>query len=302
MIAQPDGVQLGVWARFPRPSSVGAVALLPLAVVALLLAACSSGGASESPQPTSADANVAATPPLANTQAASPTSAAPTATAAAATPGAATATATASVASGPIVAVEIDVPIRYVAWLDKAGIVRVQFVARVRNSGNVPVELYDIVWTQVGEDGELLEPRGLESSSPSKIAPGDVGVIAGSGTAITATTPADVEGVSVTFEAREAASPSRLLAPGDVELQHEDRADHVLVAGHLENTTGARAADVRVAVVLVDSAGRWIGFAAGEIEGDSIGAGESAAFVVDAILPPGIAADVDSALVLAFAE
>lgn len=300
MIAQPDGVQLGVWARFPRPSSVGAVALLPLAAVALLLAACSSGGASESPQPASADANVAATPPLANTQAASPTSAVPTATAAAATRGAATATA--SVASGPIVAVEIDAPIRYVAWLDEAGIVRVQFVARVRNSGNVPVELNDIVWTQVGEDGELLEPRGLESSSPSKIAAGDVGVIAGSGTAITATTPADIEGVSVTFEAREAASPSRLLVPGDVELQHEDRADHVLVTGHVENMTEARAAGVRVAVVLVDSAGRWIGFAAGEIEGDSIGAGESAAFVVDAVLPPGVAADVDSALVLAFAE
>jgi hypothetical protein len=210
--------------------------------------------------------------------------------------------ATATVARGPIVAVEIDVPIRYVAWPNDEGLINVQFVARVTNTGNVPVEIYNIEWAQVGEDGELLDPRSLDRSSPQRIAVGGVGVLAGSGTGITATSSADIEGVNITFEAREAASPDRLLVASKVELDRDIRADHVRVVGEVENPTGATVDSVLVEVVLLDSAGRWIGSARAEIEDESLGAGESAEFTADARLPPGIVAEVDSVLVFAFAE
>ena len=259
--------------------------VLVLVAVVLLLVGCSGDGSRGSSGAAPTDAGAANSPTR--------------------TP--ATATATASVATATVTPTpqarleyEVDAPTSN-PWNTASG-VDVNFFAEVRNTGGVPIEIVSIRRDIENFGGVTLDIGILEIAFPQRIAPGANGVIGATLHGVSLGDREELAAVNILVEIVEASAASPLLAASGIEIRGAAESGQLVVSGTVENSSTETYGDVRIAVVLLDSAGRWIGFAPAAIEGDSIAAGKSAAFVTDADLPPGISANVASVLVFAFAE
>ena len=107
--------------------------------------------------------------------------------------------------------------IHHLTWDDWLHGIRVHFVAQLENTGNVTAEVRNIRYTMRGADGALLEVGDVPHAFPQKLAPGQFGVIGRTISADTATAPADVSEVVVTFNVRRADHPDNLVAGARVE-------------------------------------------------------------------------------------
>lgn len=258
-----------------------------LGALAIAAAACGGGDSNV------ADRVVATAPTTTTAPAAAPTAttAAPTATEAA------TATATPEARLD----YQFDAPGTR-AWLTDSGRVNVNFYSEIRNTGNVPIEVIRVDFEISNRSGATTDLGTLVVAYPQRIAPGASSAIGTTLRGVAASDEDEINSVQIVIEVVEASEASPLLVVSDIEIRGEDESGQPVVTGRLENQTSETFSDVRVAVILLDADGRWIGFVPAKIDRDAIGPGESATFVTDANLPPGISEELDSVLVFAFNE
>ena len=189
--------------------------------------------------------------------------------------------------------------LQHIAWEDLFRGVRVHFVARIENTGNVPAEVRDIRYLMRDEGGALIEEGDVPHSFPRKLAPGQIGAIGRTITADTARGAWDVHDVSVTFDVREADNPDNTLTVASVDAPDLSAGD-VSVSGSVRNPSGKTYDDVQIAVILIDASGASVGYITAELPVDELPPGELARFATNADLPAEELPPIASVEVIAF--
>lgn len=270
-----------------RPSAAGRPAFVS-ALGALAIAASACGGGD--------DGTAAGTP-----AATAPAATAPVATAPAATTTPAATEAAATATPEARLDYEFDDPGTR-AWLTDSGRVNVNFYSEIRNTGDVPIEVVRVDYEISNRSGATTDLGILDRVFPQRIAPGASGAIGATLRGVSASDDEEINAVNIIVEVVEASEVSPLLVASEIEIRGVDESGQPVVAGRLENQGSETLSNVRIAVILLDASGGWIGFAPAKIDGDAIAPGESATFVTNANLPPGIADELDSVLVFAYDE
>lgn len=244
-------------------------------LLAVVLAACGGEGASDDGSP----------------------AAAPTATLAV---GPVDATATADIAASPSptsttrAEAKLLRPVRYAAWRESGQTVAVHFVARVRNTGDVPVEVTRIEYELLDRANAAFDFGSVPRAYPPVLAPGEEGVIGGTAGRVSYSDPKEITGVSVFIDTRAAESTPPALEVRDLALAPAGRADQFRLTGEVLNRGDTAADRVLLGVALVDAEGDWIGFVGGSVGVAPLAPSASAPFSLSAALPPGIDAEVAS--------
>ncbi len=196
------------------------------------------------------------------------------------------------------VAIELR-ELHYIAWEELFRGVRVHFVARIENTGNVPAEVRDIRYAMRDSGGALIEEGDVPHSFPQKLAPGQMGVIGRTVTADTARGPWDVDDVAIAFDVRSAEKPDNLLTIASVDAPDLSGSD-VFVSGSVRNTGSKMYDDVRIAVILIDAGGASVGYSTADLPVDELPPGELARFATVADLPAEQLPQIAAVEVIAF--
>ena len=308
----------GVWIvtipfMFWRASRYTWLPYLGVATAAILVLAIAAGGSGdESDQPAPAPAaqpagsatpvlpEAAPTPePTAAVATPEPSSGVPTTTLSPAPTGSPTAVTPAPSAAPETLEITLR-DLHHIVWEDWLLGVRVHFVARVENTGTVPAEIRDIEYEMRDHGGALLESGGVPHSFPRKLAPGQVGVIGRTVTADAASVASDVQTIVLDFKARRVDAPDNLLDVRSVRFDGEDEFGNILASGTVLQRSEKVYDDVKIAVVLVDDSGRWVGYATADLPVGEVPPGELVRFVTDADLPAERLPPVASIEVIAF--
>ena len=163
--------------------------------------------------------------------------------------------------------------------------IRVHFVTSVTNTGNVPIEIFDLTYEMTSPSGAVVEVGDIPQSHPRKIGPGQTAVIGRTITADTATRVSDVANVKVTYKQKKASTADNLLQVLSAEYRGADQFGNLLVVGDVQNPSSVTYDDINIAVVLVDSSGRWIAYATAVIPVTELRPGQVARFATNADVP-----------------
>ena len=179
--------------------------------------------------------------------------------------------------------------------------IRVHFVARIENRGDVPAEVRAISYEMRDEYGALLETGKVPHSFPRKLGPGQVGVIGRTVTAEAAVSPDEIREVHIKFEVHRVDRADNLLEAVRVGRPERDEFGDVRVAGAVKNPSSKTYDNPQIAVVLVDGAGNWVGYAtADKLPVSEIPAGETIRFVTGADLPAAQLPAIASVVIIGF--
>ena len=192
--------------------------------------------------------------------------------------------------------------LHHISWEDLFLGVRVHFVARVQNTGTVPAEIRDIKYEMRDAAGALLEVGTVPHSFPRKLAPGQIGVIGRTVTADAAISDSDVENVTLDFTFRRVDAPDNLLDVHSVQYGGTDAFGDVVASGTVQHSGDKTYDGVRIAVIFVDAAGNWVGYATADLPINRVPPGELVRFVTNADLPANALPAIASVEALAFDE
>ena len=193
---------------------------------------------------------------------------------------------------------------RFLVW-EESGLlsdgIRVHFVARIENRGDVPAEGRAISYEMRDEYGALLGTGEVPHSFPRKLGPGQVGVIGRTVTADAAVSPDEIREVHIKFEVYRVDRADNLLEVVQAGRPERDEFGDVRVTGAVKNPSSQTYDNPQIAVVLVDGEGNWVGYAtADKLPVREISAGETIRFVTDADLPAAQLPAVESVIIIGF--
>ena len=178
--------------------------------------------------------------------------------------------------------------------------IKVHFVVRIENQGAVPAEVSSITYKMRDEYGALLEEGEVPHSYPRKLAPGAFGVIGRTVTADAAVRTGDIHDVEVEFDIERATRADNLLEFVQADSPDVGEWAEVRVTGALRNPSNKAYDNPKIAVVLVDTEGNWVGYMTADLAVDEVPPGEVVRFVTETDLPALVLPPIATVVVIGF--